>query len=273
MLTRLRLVRGLPWTLAAVAVASVVGAHRLASVSSAHAGSAPRTGPVVPVLVELFTSEGCSSCPPAEDELSRLDREQPIPGVRVIAIGFHVDYWDRLGWTDPFSSSAWTARQQDYDRATGRVYTPQAIVAGREDVVGSDGSKLHALVRDAASNPAAQVDVALSPDGAAPRGVRVAVHVAGLPAVAPGDQADVRVVLVEKGLAVDVPRGENSGKHLQHAPVARDLKSAGVVSASGGDFDATFALPPASHRENLSVVAIVQERGSHHVLGVGTLAL
>src|ERR1700692_426873 len=97
----------------------------------------------VPVIVELFTREGCSSCPPADQLLSRMDRNQPIAGVRVIALEEHVDYWNSLGWTDPFSSSQYRVLQNDYGRKflTEGVYTPQMIVNGEAQFVGSDSAR------------------------------------------------------------------------------------------------------------------------------------
>src|SRR6201989_2261638 len=92
------------------------------------------------VLIELFTSEGCSSCPPADDVLSDLIRNQPIPNVTIVGFGEHVDYWDTLGWRDVFSAPAFTDRQSDYEKQvfhTGSIYTPQAIVDGRFQLVGS----------------------------------------------------------------------------------------------------------------------------------------
>src|SRR5262245_2326035 len=98
-----------------------------------------RIDPGAPVVVELFTSQGCSSCPPADRLLGELVRDGAIADRPVIALSFHVDYWNRLGWTDPFSRPAWSARQQAYADAMrdGRVYTPQLVIAGRSHVVGS----------------------------------------------------------------------------------------------------------------------------------------
>jgi hypothetical protein len=190
--------------IAAVAILSFAVAR---VVVPSHEARADAAEPPVPVLVELFTSEGCSSCPSAEDELSRLEAEQPIPGVKVIGVALHVDYWNDLGWADPFSSSKWSDRQHEYDRSRGgRLYTPQAIVQGGRDCVGSDDGTLRSLLRYAGGAPQARVDVTLA--AGAPAAVRVSVHVQGLPPVTSGDVAEVRVMLVERGITIDVPRGE-----------------------------------------------------------------
>src|SRR5882724_10951247 len=128
----------------------------LIMISAVAAAETPRT----PVLVELFTSEGCSSCPPADLLLSRLQQSQPIAGVEVITLSEHVDYWNQLGWTDPFSSASLTERQRQYTavlRGDG-VYTPQMIVDGKIGFVGSDRQKALPAIAEAAKAPRTGID-------------------------------------------------------------------------------------------------------------------
>ena len=107
------------------------------------------------VIVELFTSEGCSSCPPADSLLKKLSEEAAIPGVEIIALEEHVDYWDHLGWKDPFSSSAFTERQNDYARkfGNGGAYTPQMVIDGQKEVIGSRSQEARELIQKAADQP------------------------------------------------------------------------------------------------------------------------
>ena len=145
-----------PIQLKRIAAAAALAA--CASFSPVQAASSSTT----PVIVELFTSEGCSSCPPADTLLSRYVKNSPVPGVEIIALGEHVDYWNHNGWADPFSSVQFSQRQSDYSHAfrLDSVYTPQIIVDGRAQLVGSDGDAAEAAIRRAARLPHAAVSVA-----------------------------------------------------------------------------------------------------------------
>lgn len=217
-----------------------------------------------PVLVELFTSEGCSSCPPADAVLQRLAAEQPLDGIEVIAVGAHVDYWDWIGWPDRFAIPAFTELQRDYaaTRGDGRVHTPQVVVNGQAMAVGSRASVLRALVRDAATRPLERLALAHA-DG---QGDALAVRV-DMPAAPPG--AVLRVLLVERGLTTDVRRGENAGRTLAHAPTARAAVSQPVGPA--GPVTVRVPLPdgaPAVDLQRSDLVAVLQQpAGRVHAVG------
>jgi hypothetical protein len=228
------------------------------------------------VLAELFTSEGCSSCPPADDLLARLVNEQPVNGVTIVALGEHVDYWDRLGWRDPFSSSLFSDRQSSYDARvfrTGRIYTPQIVVDGHLEAIGSSESAVYSAVRRAAQSQKADVVVTWEarPDAAVRVSVRVDVP-SGLSLDAP---ADVMVALTEDRLATNVRRGENRGRLLKHAAVVRRLATVGQVALHDGmhTATATLALAPEWKRENLRVIAFVQEQKTRRIVGAGSQSL
>ena len=215
------------------------------------------------VVVELFTSEGCSSCPAADAALRELAQTQSVPGVEVIALGEHVDYWNHLGWKDCFSAPAYTARQRQYATGFGAgSYTPQAVVNGRYEFVGSRTAELAATVAKAAQAPQAAVSISMT-DGTAQ------VQVRSLP---PGTPAtEVLLAITESGLASQVGRGENAGLLLQHAAVVRQLLPLGKVGANG-TFSATSALQLAPNwkRPNLRIVALVQEVASRRIVGAAT---
>lgn len=225
--------------------------------------------PRTPVLVELFTSEGCSSCPPADALLSELVQKQPVPGALVIALGEHVDYWDGGSWTDPFSSHALTARQNDYAQSfhNENVYTPQMVVDGRTEFVGSDDQKASAAIARAARAPKAQVSV--SPGAQAGM---YAVTVRGLPSLAAGDAAEVYFAVTEDGLRSHVRGGENRGRTLTHVAVVRSLEKLGVARA-GETFTVQHHIPSVAGRGgSRNVLVFVQARGSRRVLGAALAA-
>ncbi|MGY3091356.1 hypothetical protein ACVWYF_004422 [Hymenobacter sp. UYAg731] len=221
----------------------------------------------VPVVVELFTSEGCSSCPSADVALRELETAQSVAGVEVIALGQHVDYWNNLGWKDPFSSPQFTARQRWYAEGFSEGnYTPQAVVNGRYEFVGSQRSTLAEKVAQAAQAPRATVALARAADGA------LTVQVSSLPAGTKA--ATVELALTETGLSSQVGRGENSGRLLRHAAVVRTWRQLGTVKPDG-TFAATapLALNSGWNTDHLRAVVLVQETGSHHIVGVGSLPL
>ena len=220
----------------------------------------------VPVIVELFTSEGCSSCPAADAALRELEKAQSVPGAEVIVLGEHVDYWNRLGWKDSFSSSAYTERQRQYAKGFGTgSYTPQAVVSGRYELVGSRAADLAAAVARAAKAPQAAVAVALA-------GSTAQVRVSSLPAGTPA--TEVLLAITESGLASQIGRGENSGLLLHHAAVVRQLLPLGQVGADG-NFAASPVLKLAADwkRPNLRAVVLVQEVASRRIVGAATAAL
>src|SRR5579884_2405938 len=179
----------------------------------ASATQAPR-----PVVVELFTSEGCSDCPPADHLLTEFDSEN------VIVLGFHVDYWDRTGWRDRFSSHDFTTRQQTYaDRfRLDSIYTPQAVVDGEREMVGSDRERLLQALREAPPlGPALRL--ASAPHGAS-------VNIDAPPLECP--RCDVWLAITESALATDVNGGENSGRRLLHAPVVRSFTRIATFDSS-----------------------------------------
>src|SRR5262245_13793741 len=242
------------------------------------AGVAPQvpaaSGGAVPVLVELFTAEGCSSCPPADGLLAGMIASQPAAGVLIVGLGEHVDYWDRLGWKDRFSSAAFTRRQQLYADRFGaeNVYTPQMVVDGQTAFIGSDLAAARRAIERAATAPRGVVR--LDVDASVKNRVSVSVTTSGLSrAKSRDDRSDVIVVIVEDGLRTDVKRGENKGKTLTHAAVVREMVTAGEAAEDGAAVRADVKIQPDWQRERLRAVAFVQERKSRRVLAVAAAPL
>jgi hypothetical protein len=224
------------------------------------------------VLVELFTSEGCSTCPPADMLLTALDQTQPIEGVQVIVLSEHVDYWNQQGWKDPFSSAEFTGRQAEYARAFGdkdAVYTPQMVVDGRTQLVGSHSQMALRAIANAARLAKLDVTVAIARSGS--KSITLAVQVRNGSGVSDGDTAEVMLALTESSLLSTVARGENSGRKLAHSAVVRKLTKLGTVD--GGSFNAeqTIELNSSWKRQNMKAVVFIQERRSRRVIGAGTI--
>jgi hypothetical protein len=217
---------GMYGTLLAASVATL-GLLASRSESSSKTGNAIATGPPRPVMLELFTSEGCSSCPPADRLLETLDRSQPVAGARIIVLSEHVDYWNRLGWTDPFSSALYTQRQQDYVARLhlDSAYTAQMVIDGWKDVVGSDERAVRAAIVQAQMQAKASIDLKAQRVG-------TAADIA-LEARAAGPRIKVYVVLAEDHARSQVTRGENAGRNLSHVAVVRALLLAGKTDERG----------------------------------------
>jgi hypothetical protein len=228
--------------------------------------------PRVPVVVELFTSEGCSSCPPADQFLMQLDKNQPVPGANVIILSQHVDYWNQLGWTDPYSSKAYSQRQDAYAVAlhTDGPYTPQMIVDGRTEFNGTDMRKARAAIEQAARNPKAAVIVTPS---ATPEGARLQIHVDGADFSKVAGKADVMLAITENDLSNSVTRGENAGHNLSHNGVVRRLTQIGTANKDGFTADPVVVLDKSWKRENLRAVVFLQDRTSRRVLGAAEVGL
>ena len=236
-------------------------------------------GPPTPVIVELFTSEGCEDCPPADTLLEKLIASQPIAGAEIIGLGEHVDYWDRLGWKDRFSSAELTNRQQSYRTrfATESIYTPQMVVDGRSEFVGSDAAAAKRAIERSIASPHGVLKLTVDDQVArSDSALHIAVTATDLPRAARGDRADIVVAITESGLRTDVKRGENHGRTLAHAPVVRYLATIGTVPADGSSSASARAdIPLAAdwQRDHLVVVAFVQELHGRTILGAASIAL
>ncbi|MGA2374270.1 MAG: DUF1223 domain-containing protein [Candidatus Sulfotelmatobacter sp.] len=227
-----------------------------------------------PVVIELFTSEGCSSCPPADALLQQLEQQQPVAGAEIIALEEHVDYWNHDGWIDPFSSPDWTQRQQDYAALfRNDPYTPELVVDGHSQLVGSNARKAELEIEKAAHGP--KTEIAITSGKAEAKGSqRFTVSVGKLTPSAAVDVAEVWLAVTEDGLHSSVSLGENAGHVLHHVATLRSLRKIGVADANGAS--ASFTGDPVvkfnSHWDpaNLHVTVFVQEKKSREILGAAS---
>jgi hypothetical protein len=227
-----------------------------------------------PVLIELFTSEGCSDCPPADALLEKLDRSQPVRNAELIVLSEHVDYWDDIGWRDPYSSREFSLRQGDYAQRfrLGSPYTPQMVVDGGMQFVGSDERRAIQVIENATK--AEKVRVALSSIHLEGDNT-LAVHVESGPLAssASSKSANVLLALADESDQSNVRRGENAGRILKHVAVVRSLTQVGTID-QGGTFSKDLKLSTENaNQRNLRIIAIVQEKGVGRVLGVGSARL
>jgi hypothetical protein len=222
---------------------------------------------LVPIVIELFTSEGCSSCPPADLLLQKLDKNQPIRGAQLIVLSEHVTYWDHDGWKDPNSSPVLTERQSSYESALGSAtaYTPQMIVDGTHELHLRNTKETEDVLINASRTPRIPVRIGeVAIDSSKPL-LRAHIETDA------GDakhSADVYLALALDHVESQVLRGENGGKHLIHVAVVTQLTKVGKLQ-KGKSFsqDVEMKLTPGTDEKNLRVIAFVQERGPGEVLG------
>ncbi len=213
-------------------------------------------------LVELFTSEGCSSCPPAERVLAAISKGAEATGDRIYLLAFHVDYWNRLGWKDPFSRAAFSSRQRSYGRAfdSNRIYTPQMVVNGKEEFVGSNRSRAELIIRESLSQKA-EVDLTIDLDlDRQSRELTISYEISESP-----DNAALNIALVEDGLATEILSGENEGRTLSHERVVRVFETVELKGRREGEFDLT--IPANVSIEKGSIVGYVQIHSKMEILG------
>ncbi len=253
---------------------SAISRHAIASVALMTAFGSSACAPkeasasvgTQPVLVELFTSEGCSSCPPADAVLADLEAKQPVSGAVIIPLAFHVDYWNNLGWRDPFSSADWTERQKSYARALpdNGVYTPELVVDGRDSFVGSREGHAQDVIGVAAKRPKANLNAMIREA----KGARsISISFGALPASA--GSSDLVLAITDRHAQVNVTGGENGGRALDHTAIVRSLRVLGAVTASGGSFEFPIDAAWSSKR----AVLFIQERASRAILGAVTISL
>lgn len=218
------------------------------------------------VVIELFTSEGCSSCPPADALLGRLERGSTSNGAEIVPLGFHVDYWNYLGWTDRFSSHSYTERQEKYAAKFQQgPYTPQLVIDGQNEVVGNDSSGAQNAIAQAAARQQ-QSDVQLSWE--TPEKLRVVAT------AAEGDSsALVLLAVTEDDLATNVAAGENGGRVLHHSAVVRDFRVLGQLNH--GRLQTEVPLKPAQDwkQKDLRIVVFVQAAPVGPIEGAASISV
>jgi hypothetical protein len=221
------------------------------------------------VVVELFTSEGCSSCPPADELLGHLRQDLSAKNIQVIPLGFHVDYWDGLGWKDRFSSADFTQRQEQYARAlkVDGPYTPEMVVDGALEFVGNDAGQARRTISQQASQlETAQVKIA------AVGADQLNIQVKGAAGSAT-DKALVMLAITEDNLTTQVGSGENGGRTLHHAAVVRELRQVGTLQRGSIETTVPLKLQKDWKRDDLRAVVFVQNGPSGKIEGASSVAL
>lgn len=232
---------------------------------------APRTArpatPPQPVLVELFTSEGCSSCPPADRLLIDLDRKQPVPGATIVVLSEHVDYWDGLGWRDPYSSHQWSERQDSYGRRFGldSVYTPQMVIDGDRQAVGGESRAVRQAIAESANRPKLPIEISHATR------TKDAVQIAFTAGAAPA--ATLYAAVADDYDTSSVARGENSGRVLDHVAVARSLGPIATLRDTPTQQSVEVPISHDAEKRHLRLILFAQDAKTGRILGVSSRGL
>ena len=246
-----------------IAFVGCSGENNANTTSASPTPQAKPLGSREPVLVELFTSEGCGNCPPADAQLAFLDTTQPVQGAEVITLGFHVDYFNDRGWKDEYSSPVFTARQNKYSKRLklDSIYTPQMIVDGQKQFIGSNGAQAADFIAKAAVPVKGTVDVELNEK-------RVEINVQN---ISKHEAATVYLVATEDNIVSNVKAGNNNGKTLKHSSVVRGLAEIATLAStqSGIKTSVDIKLDPKWKKENIRYVVFVQENERGRVIAVG----
>ena len=214
-------------------------------------------------VIELFTSEGCSSCPPADEALAQINAEF---GTNVFALSFHVDYWDYLGWKDEFSNPMYSQRQQQYASVfkLESIYTPQVIVNGQKEFVGSDKTLLNKTITESLkATQNKEINIKASSDEH--KNVIVNYETTA------DDKMVLNIAFVQLHAGSDVKRGENKGRKLKHVNVVREFKC--ISLSTSGNGSAQFAIPPGFSKNDYKVIAYLQDKNSLQITGAREVSL
>ncbi|MDB5022315.1 MAG: hypothetical protein JWP78_70 [Mucilaginibacter sp.] len=244
-----------------IACFSVAGVLTPAFINVRHLKTVSADAPVNKgfAVIELFTSEGCSSCPPADALVARIQKESSNKPVYILA--FHVDYWNRLGWKDVFSSSEYSARQNQYARwlKLSSVYTPQLVVNGLTEFVGSEEGNLRDAIRTSLQKPA-KAELTLSGIKVESDRARAHYHIEGATT-----NAVLLVALIEKNATTKVRRGENGGRTLSHVQIVNQLKS--LPLKNDNEDTGNIALPHGFDPQKYELIGLVQNTASGEIIG------
>ena len=214
-------------------------------------------------LIELFTSEGCSSCPAADEALEEIQKK--YSDKNVLVAGYHVDYWDKLGWKDIFSDASFTQRQEYYSNIfrLNSIYTPQAVVNGEKEFLGSNKSKLISSIEEQLSESSAE-SIKLN----AIQNREGKIDVLYLAEGTDGKKEQAILVLIQKMATNEIKKGENTGRTLHHINIVRNIFYLPLKEKT-----TNFTLPAGFSKEDFFVAGFIQEKRSGKVKAIQAVAI